>query len=273
MKSQWQCLLENIGEWHGSFTRLSPQGEVIEDTPTLVSLEGLNDNKTVHQIVRRLPPNLPPEEKVFKYSSLGRGILLFDDGAFSSGSIQLAPFSQFGAELGLIAHKRRLRLVQLFNNGQLERLTLIREKLQDATTPEKLPLTVDDLVGTWQGEACTIYPDWRSPDTYQTTLKIERGEENELLQQLTTGKGSIASKATINGKVICFDSGYQVLLLPDGASSTCPVELKANTGFFLEVGWLKSPTERQRLIRTYNSQGEWVNLTLVTEYRLSQQSP
>ncbi len=51
MKSQWQCLLENIGEWHGSFTRLSPQGELLEDTPTMVSLTGLNDNQSIRQVV------------------------------------------------------------------------------------------------------------------------------------------------------------------------------------------------------------------------------
>lgn len=269
MKSQWQCLLENLGEWHGSFTRLSPQGEVIEDTPTMVSLTGLNDNQTIRQIVRRLPPDRPPDEKVLEYSSLGRGILLFDDGAFSAGSIQLAPFGEFGAELGLISNRRRLRLVQLFNNRQLERLTLIREKLAEATELEKPPLTVNDLIGTWQGEAVTLYPDWRSPDTYPTTLKIERLGENELLQQLTIPEQTITSKATISGAIICFDSGYQVLLLPDGASSTCPLQLQAGKGFFLEVGWMKSPNERQRLIRTYSSQGEWVNLTLVTERRLT----
>lgn len=118
-----------------------------------------------------------------------------------------------------------------------------------------------------------MYPDLRSPDTYSVGLKIERGGENELLQQLTIGDRNITSKATITGTVICFDSGYQVLLLPDGASSTCPLQLKAQTGFFLEVGWLKSPLERQRLIRTYNNQGEWVNLTLVTEYRVSADLP
>jgi Domain of unknown function (DUF3598) len=270
MKSQWQCLLENLGEWHGSFTRLSPQGALLEDTPTMVSFTGLNDNQTMRQIVRRLPANLPPDEKVLEYSSLGRGILLFEDGAFSTGSIQLAPFAEFGAELGLIYQGRRLRLVQLFSkSGELERLTLIREKLAETKTPEKPPLTVNDLVGTWQGEAQTLYPDWRSPDTYPTMLKIERVGENELLQQLTIPGREIVSKATLVGSTICFDSGYQVLLLPDGASSTCPVQLKAGTGFFLEVGWMRSLLERQRLIRTYNSQGEWVNLTLVTESRIS----
>lgn len=268
MKSQWQCLLENVGQWHGSFTRLSSIGEVIEDTPTMVSLTGLNDNQTIHQIVRRLPPNLPPEEKVFEYSSLGRGILLFENGAFSTGSIQLAPFTEFGAELGLIHQSRRLRLVQLFDkSGQLVRLTLIREKLANATALEKPPLTVNDLIGTWQGEAVTLYPDWRSPDTYSTLLKIERVGESKLLQQLTLPERTITSSATLSGSIISFDTGYQVLLLPDGASATCPVQLKSATGFFLEVGWMKSPKERQRLIRTYSNRGEWVNLTLVTEYR------
>ena len=270
MKSQWQCLLENLGEWHGSFTRLSPQGEVIEDTPTIVSFTGLDNNQTIRQIVRRLPANLPPEEQVYEYSSLGKGILLFDDGAFSTGSIQLAPFTEFGAELGLINSNRRLRLVQLFNkSGELERLTLIRENLAGTTTQAQAQLTVDDLVGTWQGEARTIYPDWKSPDNYSVTLKVERVEENKLLQQLTIPGHNITSTATINGAIVNFDSGYQVLLLPDGASATCPLQLKAETGFFLEVGQLRSPSERQRLIRTYNSRGEWVNLTLVTEYRVS----
>ncbi len=270
MKSQWQCLLENLGEWHGSFTRLSPRGEIIEDTPTVVSFTGLNENQTMRQIVRRLPPNQPPEEKGFEYSSLGRGILFFDNGAFSSGSIQLAPFADFGAELGLINQNRRLRLVQLFNqSSQLERLTLIREQLAGTTEPEKPPLTIDDLVGTWQGEAVTLYPDWRSPDTYPTTLKIKRLGENELLQQLTIPDRNIVSKATVAGSIISFDSGYQVLLLPDGASATFPLQIKAGTSFFLEVGWMQSLLERQRLIRTYNSQGEWVNLTLVTESRAS----
>jgi hypothetical protein len=76
MRSQWDCLLQNLGEWQGSFTRFSPQGEQLEDTPTVVSFEGLNNNQTIRQIVRRLPPNQPVDEKVLEYSSLGRNTLL-----------------------------------------------------------------------------------------------------------------------------------------------------------------------------------------------------
>lgn len=280
MRSQWECLLQNLGEWQGSFTRLSPQGELLEDTPTVVSLEGLNNKQTIRQIVRRLPPNQPIDEKVLEYSSLGRGILLFDDGAFSQGSIQFAPFSEFGAELGLINGSRRLRLVQLFDkNGQLDRLTLIRENLAGTMTAERPPLTLDDLLGEWQGEAVTIYPDGQSPDTYTTKLELHRLSYPEPLveQRLTFGKGSstntISSRARIDGSILHFDQNsqnpVQVLLLPNGASSNCPLKIQLRQPFFLEVGWLQQPDLRQRLIRSYNDKGEWSSLTLVTERKIN----
>ncbi|NJM69860.1 MAG: DUF3598 family protein [Scytonema sp. RU_4_4] len=62
---------------------------------------------------------------------------------------------------------------------------------------------------------------------------------------------------------------YQILRLPDGASSTCPTQIKPGHPFFLEVGWLIQPGLRQRMIRTYNDQGKWSRVTLVTERRIS----
>lgn len=276
MRSQWECLLQNLGEWQGSFTRFSPQGEVLEDTPTVVSFEGLNNNQTMRQIVRRFPANQPQNEKILEYSSLGRGILLFENGAFSQGSIQLAPFSEFGAELGLIDRDRRLRLVQLFDpNGQLDRITLIREKLAGSTAAERPPLKLDDLVGEWQGEAVTIYPDWRSSDKYSTKLQIAKNSNNQITQHLSIAEGDstrqISSDARIEGSILYFDGSSpvnQVMLLPDGASSTCPQQIIAGRAFFLEVGWLLQPNLRQRLIRRYDNKGGWSSLTLVTELRI-----
>lgn len=265
MKSQWECLLENVGEWHGSFTHLSPIGEVIADTPTIVSLEGINNNTLMRQVIRHLSP---PSEKVLEYASLGRGVLFFENGAFSQGTIQYGPFSEFGAELGFMAGDRRLRLVQLFDKqGALDRLTLIREKLPDSKTPERPPLTLEALIGTWQGEAVTLYPDWRSPDRYPTELAVQR-DADQLTMRLVFGGQPLTSIGTITGPRVQFDHGdrsVQVLLLPDGASSTCPLQIKAGQPFFLEVGWLMEPDLRQRMIRRYSDKGEWVSLTLVTE--------
>ncbi|MFB8791279.1 MAG: DUF3598 family protein [Potamolinea sp.] len=280
MPSQWEYLLQNLGEWQGSFTHLSPQGEQLKDTPSVVSLEALNDNQTIRQTIHFFPVNQPVEEKVLEYSSLNRSTLFFANGAFSQGSMQWGPFSEFGAELGLISGNRRLRLVQLFNkNSQLEQLTLIREHKAGEDSKTLPTLTLEQLLGEWQGEAVTMYPDWRSPITYPTQLKLYRQEINRIEQQLTFGTGSavrtITSSAIINGPILNFDQGslpVQVLFLPDGASSNCPLQVKPGHFFVLEVGWLLEPNKRQRLIRSYSDKGEWISLTLVKEERVKADS-
>jgi Domain of unknown function (DUF3598) len=274
MTSQWEYLLKNLGEWQGSFTRFSLQGEFIEDTPTIVSLEGRENNTKVRQVVRRLPPNLPPKDLVLEYTSLSRSLLFFENGAFSQGSMQWGPFSEFGAEFGLIEGDRRLRLVAFYNSdSKFDKLTLIREKLAGSTTPERPLLTVEQLVGEWHGEAVTIYPDWRSPDTYPTHLQVTHLDNNRLEQKLTFGDRTITSLAMIKGSILHFnqsDPPVQILLLPDGASYNCPLEIKPRQRFLLEMGWLISPTRRQRIIRSYGDKGEWSSLTLVTEKKVTQ---
>ncbi|AFZ25808.1 protein of unknown function (DUF3598) [Cylindrospermum stagnale PCC 7417] len=270
MSSQWERLLQNLGEWQGSFTRFSPQGTLLEDIKSVVSLEGLDNNQTIHQIVRRQGQ----EDLVLEYSSLSRNTLFFDNGAFSQGSIQLGPFSEFGAELGLIHENRRLRLVQLFaKTGQLDKLTLIREHLANTPAAENPPLQVEDLLGEWRGEAVTIYPDWRSPTTYSSTLQLQLDPTGRLVQNLSFGGRTITSTATIKGSIILFDQDpqkqVQVLLLPNGASATSPIQAQLRQPFFLEAGWLIEPNERQRMIRSYSDKGEWVSLTLVTERRIT----
>lgn len=268
MDSQWEALLKNLGEWQGSFTGISPQGEFLEDIPSIVSLEGLNNNQTIRQTIR-----LGGSEKVLEYSSLGRSVLFFENGAFSQGSIQLGPFSEFGAELGLIHQNRRLRLVQLFDkNLQLDKLTLIREHLAGTQPEHRPPLRVDDLLGKWQGEAVTIYPDWRPPQSYPTKMQLQLDDSGRLTQSLTFSERTMTSTATVKDSIIHFDQDpqkqVQVLLLPDGASATFPLKLQLRQPLFLEIGWLIQPDLRQRMIRSYSDKGEWVNLTLVTERRV-----
>ncbi|MUG98598.1 DUF3598 family protein [Scytonema sp. UIC 10036] len=268
MNSQWTALLKNIGEWEGSFTRLSPLGEILEDTPSVVALEGLDNNQKIRQTIR-----LGGSDKVLEYSTLARSVLFFDNGAFSQGSIQLAPFSEFGAEFGLIYENQRLRLVQLFDkNLQLDKLTLIREHLAGTQPPQKPPLTVDELLGEWQGEAVTIYPDWRSPENYSTKMQLQLDGNGRLIQSLTFGNRTISSTATVKNSIIHFDQDsqkqVQVLLLPNGASATSPLKLSLRQPFFLEVGWLIQPGLRQRMIRSYSDKGDWISLTLVTENKI-----
>ncbi|HEY9620791.1 MAG TPA: DUF3598 family protein [Crinalium sp.] len=273
--SQWANLLQNLGAWKGSFTRLSPQGQVLEDIPTLITFEGLNHNQTVRQTLQYFSPETGElsQEKVLEYSSLSRSVLFFEGGAFSQGSMQFGPFSEFGAELGFIQGDRRLRLVQLFNpESHLSTITLIREYRIDTNAPERPPLTPEALIGEWQGDAVTLYPDWRSPDYYTSRLSI-RLEGDRLLQHLTAGELNLSSSAQIDGSRLLFDQGsypIQVLLLTDGASTNTPLTIPRGKPFLLEAGWLIDDNLRQRMIRRYDARGGWISLTLVTERRIQQ---
>ena len=275
MASQWERLLKNQGTWQGSFTTLSSQGAVLTDTPTMVSLKPLSRGDKMRQVVRKHPPGQPPEEQVYEYGSLGRGVLFFENGAFSQGSIQWGPFGDFGAELGLIAGAHRLRVVSLYQRDQrLKKITLIREHLEGTEASARPQLLIDALYGTWQGEATTLYPDLRPEDTYPTRLDLQPAGTHRVRQTLHIGVDHppLESEGTlIDGTRLEFEQGsqaVQVLFLPDGASVTCPVEIRPRQPLFLEVGWLLSCDRRQRMIRRYNEQGAWVSLTLVTEQKI-----
>jgi hypothetical protein len=278
MRSQWENFQENLGEWLGSFTKFSSQGEIVKDTPSILQLEALNDNKTVRLTLRRFPPSpdgitKPPiDELVREYESLGRDILFFENGAFSQGTIQLAPFTQSGAEFGFVGENRRLRLVELCDtDGNLGELTLIREKRANTDAVERPPLTVEALLGTWNGEAITLYPGFRPPETFSTQMQIQLESSGKLTQTLSFANKTISSTATIAGSILYFDQGSQpvrVYLLPDGASATVPERIQLRQPLFFEAGWLISPCERQRLIRSYNGKGEWESLTLITEHKI-----
>ncbi len=268
MKSQWECFLENLGVWEGSFTNFSPQGTLVNDTPSRLSLEKLNGSQTVRLTLTRSGRDL-----VREFNSVGGGLLFFENGSFSEGLIQIGPFSEFGGELAFVHENRRLRLVQLFDRtGNLSGLTLIREHLAGTPAAERPPLQLNDLLGEWQGEAVTIYRDLRSPDTYSTTLKLQLDNAGRLIQSTSFAERTLTSTATIKGSIVLFDENpekqIQVLFLPDGSSATSPLKVQLRQPLFLEAGWLIQPNLRQRMIRSYNDKGEWVSLTLVTEQRV-----
>jgi Domain of unknown function (DUF3598) len=274
MESNWENFLKNLGEWVGSFTQVSTDGELLTSTPSILKLEGLEDNQLVRFRVRRFATDIneqPTVDTIQEYRSLGRQAVFFDTGAFSKGSLQVAPFAEFGAEYGFVAGDRRSRLVQLFGKqGSFDSLTLIRE-IRSGTEAQLRPdLTVAQLVGKWAGTAHTIYADWKAPET--TTVSLEIQEVGGCLQQqLAFGSRTIASTARIEGNRLHFETGAtprRVLLLPDGMSSNTPLQISHREPFFVEAGWLLSDNERQRLMRSYNEKGEWISSTHVIEYRV-----
>lgn len=311
MASKWENFLKNLGEWQGSFTSVSTEGELLDSTSSILNLEGLENNQLVRFRLRRFAPggdNQPPlSDYVQEYRSLGKQII-FETGAFSKGSLQLAPFTEFGAEYGFVAENRRLRFVQLYDSqGSLSSLTLIREFKSGTDARERPLLTLEQLLGRWEGTACTAYSDWRPLETYATSLEVKDIGEGRLQQQLSFGERTITSTARIErsdrltppcppvnqdpstptskpntrvdkeeqvgcrGNILHFEEGSsprRILLLPDGTSSNTPLHLKLRQPFFAEVGWLAADNERQRLIRSYNDKGEWSSATHVIERRV-----
>jgi hypothetical protein len=274
MASNWENFLKNLGEWTGTFTQVSIDGEILGSTPSILTLEGLEDNQLVKFRLRRFATAAsepPTSDRSQEYRSLGRQAVFFDTGAFSKGSLQVAPFSEFGAEYGFVAEHRRSRLVQLFDKqGNFASLTLIRELRSGTDATLRPDLTVEQLVGKWVGVACTCYADWRDPDTMQTSLEISQVGDS-LQQQLAFGDRTISSTARIDGHKLQFAGATPrtILLLPDGVSSNTPLQISHRQPFFVEAGWLLGDHRRQRLIRTYNDKGEWISSTHVIEDRLN----
>jgi Domain of unknown function (DUF3598) len=274
MESNWENFLKNLGEWVGSFTQVSTDGELLTSTPSILTLEGLDDNQLVRFRVRRFASAIteqPTVDNSQEYRSLGKQAVFFDTGAFSKGSLQVAPFSEFGAEYGFVSGDRRSRLVQLFGKqGSFDSLTLIRE-IRSGTDGKLRPdLTVAQLVGKWVGTAHTVYADWKDPETSTVSLEIQQVGDY-LQQQLDLGSRTIVSKARIDGNRLHFEEGAtprRILLLPDGMSSNTPLQVSHRAPFFVEAGWLLSEDKRQRLIRSYNEKGEWISSTHVIEDRV-----
>ena len=104
MGSNWENFLKNLGEWRGSFTQLSPQGEILSSTPSILNLEAFEENQLVQFRLRRYatPDYQEPPLQDYRqdYRTLGRQIIFFDTGAFSKGSFQFAPFIVTGKQIG-----------------------------------------------------------------------------------------------------------------------------------------------------------------------------
>jgi hypothetical protein len=270
MKSQWECVLENLGGWIGSFTVISPQGELIEDIPSLITLAGVRDNRAINLVLKRfysLPNSneLFPKEVTLNFSTPNPGALFFETGAFSDGAISISHGVKTIAEFCLVGIDRRWRMVQVFNDAhRLDRVTLIREQRQGTDAPERPQLTIEALLGTWQGTAITLSANDRSAVTKPIQSTCSDTDDR---YQWSEGASSIDLNV-INDRLLQFElenQSYQILLLPDSGYSLTPTQIVSGQPFYLEVGWIHQPGLRQRLVRRYDNAGAWHSATFITE--------
>ncbi|WP_295615505.1 DUF3598 family protein [Chamaesiphon sp. GL140_3_metabinner_50] len=272
MKSQWECVLENLGEWVGSFTSVTPAGEAIEDIPSIIKLEGARDNQAIHLVLTRFYP-LPnsteryAKEVVWDFSTPpGIGAIYFETGAFSSGALAVTAGVKTIAEFSLVAMDRRFRTIQVFDaNGKFDRVTFVREHRQGTTTPERPQLAIAYLLGTWQGTATTFYPHSTTPIVERTQSILTTTDRG---YQLLADNESIAI-STQGDRLLQFTSRdgqpYQTLFHPDAGYTTTPTQIELGHPFYVEIGWVHQIGHRQRLVRQYDSTGKWHGTSFYVE--------
>lgn len=277
MKSQWDCVLENLGEWVGSFTTVTPQGELIEDVPSIINLTGIRDNQSIHLVLNRFYP-LPnsteryAKEVVWDFSTPpGIGALYFETGAFSSGALTVYIGAKTIAEFSLRAGDRRFRMIQTFDIAQqLDRVTFVREYLQGSATPELPHLEIADLVGRWTGIATTLYADDRPAieAKIQSNFSISHTGYQLIEQDLSidlTVDPDVPAARLWRFTNSSDSQSYQLLLLPDRGYAITPTQIELGYGFALEIGWINQTNQRQRLVRRYGSSGKWESATFIVE--------
>lgn len=283
--SQWECVLKNLGEWRGSFTHFSPQGEERADVPSVITLEGRDDNCSIDLMLKRFYPSLDGgaprcHELPMTFSSPGRGAFFFETGAFSRGPSDASPTSQCVAEFSLMTPERRSRQVHMFDaTGLCQQVTLIREQRAHATAPERPPLQVDDLLGTWHQQWVTRYPGRAEIPEYARSTIVRSPLSSTHVESIQHPLEAFASSDPMTIRltrttpsILQFAQGghaYQMLLLPDAAFATYPIQLQPRQAFWVEAGWMLESGGCQRLIRRYDASGDWVNVSWVQEARSS----
>ena len=265
MASQWDNFLRNLGHWRGSFTSLSPSGEELESTASLLSLEEVPGERLVRFRLQRYGPEgpaAPPTRDIQQdYRSLGRQVVFFASGSFAKGTLQVAPGTAGGGEFGFVHGDRRHRLVQLYDaEGCFSGLVLIREFREGSGAEERPPLEPAQLVGRWRGQAATITAAWPEPElapcTMEVTASAGGSPAGPALQLCTTLAGATSTCPAAGGD-------DQLLLLADGGWSLTPRQLSHRAPAQLEAGWLTGADRLERMIRRFDAGGAWHSSTWI----------
>ncbi|EDX86614.1 hypothetical protein S7335_4319 [Synechococcus sp. PCC 7335] len=290
MLSQWQCIRQNIGTWYGSFTKFSAEGELLKDTPSVLTLEETELDKTMQLVLERTPPGGTTDVTTRSFSAPGPApyISFFESGAFTQGSAQWTAFAQFGAEMSLKVGDRRARFVIMYKSSvdgsaQLNYVVLIREtQTEDAQFTEPA-MTPAQIAGSWTGRLSALSASmepvatglsrWnfdQSSGSYSLRcedafgkISADQAIEEQTRELFLTGEQA-SSKSVV---LLTGNLDYRLILLPNGTYCLVPDAIKKAVEFRVEVGWLSGSGRRSRLIRYYDDQGVWTHSALIEDYK------
>jgi hypothetical protein len=268
----WENLFQNAGVWVGCFTRLTPDGTVVSDTPSRLTLERTSDTSARFQVCR-YPDGQPPVEHQTEFATINRSSLFCTDGSFTKGSMQWSPVSDFGIEIGLTTPEARLRLVQIFQpGGALDYLVLIRETREGYTPVTRPDLSVEQLMGTWRGQAIVYTLNGVVADPVPTEQRLQTLADGRLHWSWQRGSEQGRWNGHQQGSRVLYDQQgcpYQLLLLPNGGATSCPRTIQPRTAFQCDLAWLLTPTTRLQLLRQYAADGSWSQHTWIQEEKVA----
>ncbi|MEM8502063.1 MAG: DUF3598 family protein [Cyanobacteria bacterium P01_D01_bin.1] len=275
MFSQWQCIQQNIGTWYGSFTKFSPEGEQVKDTPSVLTLEETDPGKTMRLTLKRTPPGGTTDVTTRSFSAPGPApyVYFFESGAFTQGSAQWTAFAQFGAEMCLTVGDRRARFVIMYESGmngsaQIKYVVLIRETQTEGTYFKEPAMTPGQMMGSWAGTLSAVYATMEPTATGASKWQFDQtslicqdafGENTEKLL-LKLEQNDASQSVSLKG-----DLAYKLMCLPNGAYCLIPEAIEKASEFRLEVGWLRAGGRRSRLVRYYDNRGIWHSSALIED--------
>lgn len=221
------CRYQATGDWHGTWTRYSPQGEGLESFQCIRSLQTSKDGSEINHQNQYTYADGKNETKTFGPYKKPNTRALFLDNSFSWGSTQVKSGSTFGFETGFRYEDKRATLGVMYNDScNLQQITAISEQLGSfAKEPPRPPTNA--LTGNWQGTRKTMTPDFSvSPPEVTSWQRLDDLGED-----------------------------YLTLHFPDGISLSCPRQVETGTHFFMAVDWLINPALSLRGIRHYAESG------------------
>jgi Domain of unknown function (DUF3598) len=223
------------GDWHGIWTKYSPEQEIIDRFKCIRSLHANEDESEIQHQNHYTYSDGKTETKFFGPYLQPNTRGLFLDNCFSWGSTSVEANEVFFFETGFRIDDRRANAGVVYDkNGKLENITTIAE-LDGSFSDRFFNLPHQDLTGNWQGKLKTMTTDWIISAPVSTSWqKLEDLAED-----------------------------YLTFHFPDGISVSCPRQIDAEGKFFLAEDWQVNSNLSQRGIRYFHG-SDFTHLTLET---------
>lgn len=217
----------HLGEWHGTKTRYSPEGEAIKSWQVITQLEKNQDDSTINHKDYLTYTDGNTEVKSFGSYTKPITSALFLDNSFCWGSKKVTSDSIFVFEIGIrFENRRMLGYCKYDDNGYLQYISIGPEYLENISSNMEQK-SIDLINGNWQGTLKKMTRDWIVSEPVPTDWK----------------------------KLDDLNRDYLTLHFKDGVSLSCPPKIEIGKAFFIVVDWQIGDILLQRGIGYYDVSG------------------